>query len=82
MDTMNSTSGWVVCRKFREFPVPDTDLLPLWARHGRILPDDYLVNPALEICLQARQVPELKTIFRMARFGSFGRLLERFGLVA
>ena len=82
MNTLNSNTGWIVCRNFLEFPLPDTSLLPAWARQGRVQPDDYLVHPAMEICLQARQVPELAPIFRIARFGSFGKLLERLGLVA
>jgi hypothetical protein len=82
MNSLNSKTGWVVCRNFREFSLPDTSLLPRWAEQGRVRPDDYLVHPAMEICLQARQLPELAPIFRMARLGSFGKLLERLGLVA
>jgi len=38
-----------------------------WAEHGRIRPDDYLVNPSLETCFQAKEIKELEKIFRNAR---------------
>jgi hypothetical protein len=64
---LNQCTGWIVCRNLTEIAVPDTGMLPRWAERGRIRPDDYLVNPALETCFQAKDVPELNAIFRKLR---------------
>ncbi len=69
-------SGWIVCRKLQQFPVSSVDVLPRWAERGRVLPDDYLVNPALEVCLQAKEVPELNAIFRKTRLRPFDAILR------
>ena len=71
--------GWSICRDFQEFPVPDVDTLLLWAEHGRIHPDDYLVNAPSEACFQAKEVPELKAIFRRVRTPLHG-ILRALGL--
>jgi len=60
-------SGWILCRNLQTIPVPDVDVLESWAEHGRIRPDDYLVNPSLETCFQAKEIKELEKIFRNAR---------------
>ena len=73
-------SGWVVCRNFREIAVPSVDVLPRWAERGRIRPDDYLANGALEVCLQAKEVPELNAIFRRSRKGPLEAILRALGL--
>ena len=62
--TLLPDSRWVLCRSFHSVPVPKIDVLPLWAERGRLLPDDYLANSALELCFQAKDVPELNAIFR------------------
>jgi hypothetical protein len=60
-------SGWLLCRNLQEIAVPNADVLPRWAERGRLRPDDYLVNPRLELCVQAKDVPDLKAIFRKQR---------------
>lgn len=74
--TLLRDSGWVVCRDFREIPIPDVDVLPLWAQRGRLRPDDYLANGRLELCFQAKDVPELNAIFR--RRGPLSAIRELF----
>jgi hypothetical protein len=59
--------GWILCRNTQEIPVPSIDVLPSWAERGRLRPDDYLVNPIIESCVQVRDVPDLNAIFREAR---------------
>ena len=54
---------WIVCRRMQQIPIPDLDVLPRWIERGRLRPDDYLVNPTLEICVQAREDPALNAIF-------------------
>jgi hypothetical protein len=65
--TVQQIAGWIVCRGFREIPVPDANVLPVWAEHGRLKPDDYLVNPRIETCFQAKDDPELHAIFLRKR---------------
>ena len=73
-------SRWVLCREFRAIPVPSIDVLPSWAERGRLLPDDYLANSPLEICLQAKEVPELNDIFQRTRRGALGTIVRMLGL--
>jgi hypothetical protein len=61
-------NNWIVCRNLQQIPVPTVDVLPRWAERGRIRPDDYLVNPDLETCFQAKEVPSLQAIFRKTRW--------------
>ena len=74
--------GWIVCRNRQEIPVPSVDVLPRWAETGRIRPDDYIVNPLIEICVLADEVPDLRIAFREARIKKvktmFGKLSELF----
>lgn len=58
--------AWILCRKLDEVAVTDTATLQRWAEHGRIQPDDELFDPDREICLEAREIAELRTIFREA----------------
>lgn len=58
--------AWILCRNLDEFAVPDTGTLQRWAERGRIQPDDELFDPDREICLEAREIAELRTIFRKA----------------
>jgi hypothetical protein len=51
-------------------------VLPLWAERGRIRPDDYLVNPIIETCVQVRDVPDLNAIFREARLRRFKAMVK------
>jgi hypothetical protein len=71
------STGWVVCRKWQQIDVPNIDVLPRWAERGRIRPDDYLVNSALETCLQAKEIPDLKAIFRKARMRRLEMVISR-----
>jgi hypothetical protein len=72
--TLSPHPGWIVCRKLQQVPVPSVDVLPAWAERGRVRPDDYLVNPILEVCFLAREVPALNAIFRRSRFPGLERL--------
>ena len=74
--TLDQHPGWIVCRKFQQFPLSNVEVLPRLAEHGRVRPDDYLVNPALDICLQAKEIPELNAIFRKARLGPFHAIVR------
>ena len=78
--TLKRAPGWSVCRNFKEIAVPDVAILPLWAERGRLLPDDYLANSRLEVCLQAREIPELDAIFRRTRKGALHSILTVLGL--
>lgn len=62
--TLAQHPNWIVCRNLQQIPVPTVDVLPRWAERGRIRPDDYLVNPTLDTCFQARDVPTLQAAFR------------------
>lgn len=64
---------WTICRNRSVFPVPDNATLERWTEQGRVRSDDYLVNHALDVCVQAREVAELDAIFRKAR----ARVLSR-----
>ena len=72
--TLVDDSRWVLCRNFQAIPIPAIGVLPAWAERGRLLPDDFLVNTALDVCVQAREVPELHDVFRRTRRGLFERL--------
>jgi hypothetical protein len=69
--TLERHPGWIVCRNLQQIPVPSIDVLPRWAERGRLRPNDYLVNPALETCFQVKGVPDLKAIFRKVRMRPF-----------
>lgn len=58
--------AWILCRKLDQVDVPDSGALQRWAEHGRIQPDDELFDPDREICLKAREIAELQTIFLKA----------------
>ena len=70
--------GWIVCRNRQEIPVPSVDVLPRWAELGRIRPDDYLVNPLIESCVLACDVPDLRAAFREARVRKVKAMLRVF----
>lgn len=59
--------GWILCRNLQQIPVPGMSVLLRWAERGRVRPDDFLVNPALECCLRARDFAVLNRIFRQGR---------------
>ena len=69
--------GWIVCRNMKEIPVPSIDVLPQWAERGRLLPDDYLVNPIIESCVQVKDVPDLNAIFRAARLRRLRSIVKK-----
>jgi hypothetical protein len=58
--------AWILCRKLEAFPIPDDAMLRSWAERGRIRPDDYLVNPCLDTCRQAKEIADLEVIFHQA----------------
>jgi hypothetical protein len=64
---------WILCRKLDEFPIPDNSVLQRWTAQGRIRPDDYLVSPRLDVCVQAKDIAELDAVFRKAT----ARLLDK-----
>ena len=74
LEKLNRHPGWIVCRKLQQIPVPSIAVLPRWAECGRIRPDDYLVNPNLEVCFQIRELPELQAILRRVRKGPLDRI--------
>ena len=76
-DELKRRPGWIICRNLQEIPVPSIDVLPVWAERGRIRPDDYLVNPIIETCVQVRDVPDLNAIFREARLRRFKSMVKR-----
>ena len=56
--------AWILCRNLNEVGIPDNGALQRWAERGRIQPDDELFDPHREICLEAREIAELRMIFR------------------
>lgn len=55
--------AWILYRRLDEFPIPDSVALQRWAEGGRIEPDDFLLNPRSDACVQAKEIAELKAIF-------------------
>jgi hypothetical protein len=74
IENLKRHPGWIVCRKLQQIPVPSIAVLPRWAECGRIRPDDYLVNPTLEVCFQIRELPELHAILRRMRTGPLDKI--------
>ena len=56
--------GWILCRNLDEFPIPDNAVLRRWTEQGRVRRTDYLVNPRLDTCVQAKDIADLEVIFR------------------
>jgi hypothetical protein len=73
--TLDNRTGWIACRRLQQIPIPDLDVLPRWIERGRIHPDDYLVNPEMEVCFQAKEDPDLNEIFRKTRIRRFSTLV-------
>lgn len=73
--SMASQSGWILCRNLEQIPIPNTDVLHAWAERGRVRPDDFLVHPGLETCVQAKDVTDLNAIFRKARWRGLEKVL-------
>lgn len=57
-----------------QFAVSDNDILRQWAERGRIHPDDYLVNPLIDRCFQAKEIAELRAIFHKAAVLRFQKI--------
>jgi hypothetical protein len=60
--------AWILCRGLNQFPVADDATLQRWAERSRVRPDDYLVNPRLDTCVQAKDLPALKIFFKDTLF--------------
>src|SRR6266545_317729 len=65
---------WIFCRKLDAFPILDNAVLQRWTEQGRIRPGDYLVNPRLDICVQAKDIAELDAVFRKATARLLGKI--------
>lgn len=52
--------AWILYRRLDEFPIPDSVVLQRWAERGRIEPDDFLLNPRSDACVQAKEITELR----------------------
>ena len=65
---------WILCRKLDVFPVPDNVVLQRWTEQGRIRPDDYLVSPRMDVCVQAKDIAELDAVFRKATARLLGKI--------
>lgn len=75
---MSHAPEWILCRNLDEFPVPDNAVLRRWTEQGRVRPTDYLVNPRLDTCVQAKDIADLEVIFRKTpshRLGYLSRAL-------
>jgi len=67
--------AWILCRGLHQFPIPDDATLRRWAERSRVRPDDYLFNPRLDTCVQARELPALEIFFK-------GNIFVRFAMAA
>jgi hypothetical protein len=56
------------------FPVEDDRMLLSWAERGRLRPDDYIVSPRLDVCVQAKEITELAEIFNSATLRRLRRI--------
>jgi hypothetical protein len=56
--------AWILCRGLNQFPIADDAMLQRWAERRRVRPDDYLVNPRLDTCVQAKEMAALKIFFK------------------
>ena len=65
---------WILCRKRDSFPIPDNAVLQRWTEQGRVRPDDYLVSPRLDVCVQAKDIAELDAVFRKATARLLGKI--------
>jgi hypothetical protein len=65
--------AWILCRTRYQYPILDDVTLRRWTVQGRVEPRDFLVSPRLDVCIQARDIAELKDIFR----AKTARQLER-----
>lgn len=76
----NGQAAWILCRRLEQFPIENDQTLWRLAEHGRVKPDDFLFNSNCGACLQARDIPELRVIFRNAaihRIEKISTLLAR-----
>ena len=67
---------WILCRKLAAFPIPDNAVLQSWTERGRVRPDDYLVSPRLDVCVQAKDIAELDAVFRKAKARLLGNIFR------
>ena|SRR3989442_13522032 len=79
--TMPALAGgepaWILCRGLNQFSIPHDATLQRWAERSRVRPDDYLVNPRLDTCVQAKDLAALflKTTFSARHFGHRSNLV-------
>lgn len=73
---------WTLCRNLDVFPIRDSAMLERWTSQGRVRSDDYLINHALDLCVQARDVAELDAIFRKGRAGALSKIGRGFACAA
>lgn len=71
---------WILCRNLDEFPIPDQGALLRWTEQGRIRRTDYLVNPRLDTCVQAKDMADLQVIFRKTPWHRLGKLSRALAL--
>jgi len=78
--TIPSLSGyrpaWILCRGLNQFPIADDAMLQRWAERGRVRPDDYLVNPRLDTCVQAKQMAALEMILLKKKLSCFDKIIS------
>ena len=60
--------AWILCRGLNQFPIADDATLQRWAERSRVRPDDYMVNPRLDTCVQAKDLAALKIFFKDSLF--------------
>lgn len=70
--------AWILCRGLHQFPIADDAMLQRWAERSRVRPDDYLVNPRLDTCVQAKDMAALKILVK----DSFGSAIKVSQLLA
>ncbi len=71
---------WILCRNLDEFAIPDNEVLRRWTEQGRVRPTDYLFNPRLDTCVQAKDIAELDAIFHKTTARGPGTVSRGLGL--
>jgi hypothetical protein len=73
---------WILCRKRQEFPILDNAALQRWTEQGRVRPDDYLVSPRLDVCVQAKEIAELDAVFHKGKARVLANIARGFALAS
>ena len=74
--------AWILCRNRGQFPITDQNTLLHWTRQGRVRPSDYLVDPRLDRCVQAKDLHALEVIFSRTQVRRAACLSRRFALAS